>query len=66
MKTSKYQVSFKTKQLWFVGPNLPQKGVLGMEFKKAIVEFWISTFEYLFRPTFIQNEAFLSLGTTFA
>ena len=52
-KTSKYQVSFKTKQLWFLGPNIPQKGILGMEFNKAIVEFWISTFEYLFRPTFI-------------
>ena len=48
-----------------MGPNLPKKGSLETELKKTIVNFGISTPEYLFVWVFILNKALWSFVTKF-
>ena len=52
-KTCMYQVSSTTKNFEVPEPNPPQKGNLGKQLEERIVEFRISTLEYLFEPSFI-------------
>ena len=58
--------NFQKSTLKFGDQICPEKGILGTELKKTIVEFEISTCEYLFERIFILNKALLSIATIFA
>ena len=53
LKTCMYQVSSTIKHFEVLEPNPPQKGNLGKQFEETIVEFRISTLQYLFETSFI-------------
>ena len=53
LKTCMYQVSSTAKNFEVPEPYPSQKGNLGKQFEETIVEFIISTLQYLFEPSFI-------------
>lgn len=63
LNTTIYYVLFKTKHREVSGPNLPEKYILELEFKKIIVEFRINTFENHYLWNIVQNKVLLSFGT---
>ena len=66
LNTSFYGFSFSTKLFEDSGPNIPKNDILGMKFKKTIVEFKVSTFKYPFTSNFILNKELSSFGIKFA
>ena len=50
-----HQFSDKTNNFEFLGPNLPKKWILGLEFQKSKSGFWINTSNIPCVPIFSQN-----------
>ena len=58
-----FHSKYRTLKFW--GQGAPRKGILGTEFKKAIVNLEISTTKYSLAPSFISNKAIWNLRTKF-